>query len=211
MPEFVKIMGYAPRIVERGLLDGLGSEEIKALRPSRPTSKTLVSRLRNGAEVKLSEQRIRKLMPLAIRDLAQQDEIDAIVLFCTGEFPRVDAKIPILYPSSIVKSVVSSILFSKKRASRRIGIIAPVPEQFGMLNQKWRSIAGTVALDALSPYTASEDEIRNCGKRFSELDLVVLDCMGYMGQTKAKLAEQIHAPILLPRSILARVTAEILA
>ena len=211
--EFVQVMGYTPRIVERGLLDGLPSEEIAALRPRRATSQTLVSRLQNGAEVKLSEWRIRKMMPLAIRDLAQQGDIDAIVLFCTGEFPRVSTKIPILYPSSIVKSVVSSVLFSKERARRRIGIVAPVPEQFGMLNQKWRSIAGTVALDALSPYTASEEEIYSCGKRISklDLDLVVLDCMGYTGQTKAKLAKQIHTPIVLPRSILARVTAEVLA
>ncbi len=58
---------------------------------------------------------------------------------------------------------------------------------------------------------ACEDEIRNCGKRFSELDLVVLDCIGYTGQTKAKLAEHADLPNVLPRSVLARVAAEILA
>jgi len=213
MPEFIQIIGFAPAIVEKGLLDGLSMEEIDALKPKRATSRMLVSRLQNGAEVKLSERKVREMMQFTVCDLAQQSDIDAIVLFCTGDFPRIDAKVPILYPSSIVKSVVSSILYSKEQTKRRIGIIAPVSEQFGMLNQKWHRVADNIAFDALSPYTASDDDIFHCAKRVSalDLDLVVLDCMGYTGQTKAELAKQIHVPIILPRSILARVTAEVLA
>jgi protein AroM len=138
--------------------------------------------------------------------------VDIIVLFCTGAFPPVASKVPVLYPSAIVGAVVSVILSSRKGSGVRLCIVAPAREQFSMLAQKWDGTGATLLFESLSPYTSGDSDILACADRVARLqcDMIVLDCIGYTEKIRSVFASVARAPVILPRSLLARVAAELL-
>jgi len=212
LQDFVDALGFLPSFEQTGLLDNLSRGEIAALAPRGPADQTLVTRLRDGTEVKLSERRAVEMLPRAVKDMEQRS-VDFMVLFCTGEFPPVESKVPVLYPSAIVGAVVSAILSSRKNDGGRLCIIAPAREQFSMLARKWESSGCDLLFEALSPYISGEPEILDCAGRVARLqcDMVVLDCIGYTEKIRKIFAQATGKPVILPRSLLARVAAEIAA
>lgn len=212
LPDFINVLGYTPAIVQRGLLDDLTGKAIASLAPVGALDETLVTRLRDGTEVKLSEKRIIEMLPQAVAHLENKG-VEIIALFCTGEFPPVSSRVPVLYPSTIVGSIVAALFASTKNRDRRLCIVAPVKEQHDMIAKKWRSAGCALAFETLSPYTSSESEILDCAKRVARLkcDMIVLDCIGYTEKIRATFAEAARVPVILPRSLLARVMAEIVA
>lgn len=211
LPDFIDALGFVPEIEQRGLLDDLLGKEIASLAPTGALDETLVTRLRDGTEVKLSEKRAVEMLPQAVAYL-ENKSVDIIALFCTGEFPPVESRVPVLYPSAIVSFVVSAIFSSTKNRERTLCVVAPAKEQFGMLAKKWHSAGCALAFESLSPYTGGESEIARCAERVAQLqcDMIVLDCIGYTEKIRKIFAAAAHAPVILPRSLVARVAAEIL-
>lgn len=82
-----------------------------------------------------------------------------------------------------------------------------------MLARKWRDAGCALAFETLSPYTGSAAEIERCAERVAMLrcDMIVLDCIGYTEKIRSAFASAARVPIILPRTLLARVTAELLA
>jgi len=210
LQDFVDALGFQPAFEQLGLLDNLSRAEIASLAPGGAGDQTLVTRLRDGTEVKLSEKKAVEMLPQAVKDMEHRD-VDFIVLFCTGEFPPVESKVPVLYPSAIVSAVVSAVFSSKKNDGGRICVIAPAREQFPMLARKWGTAGVTLFFESLSPYSSGEPEIMDCAGRVARLccDMVILDCIGYTEKIRKIFAQTTGRPVVLPRSLLARVTAEI--
>ena len=211
LPDFIKVLGFLPSIEQRGLLDDMSKEEIASLAPHENEDQTLVTRLRDGTEVKLSEKRVIEMLPQAVEDLENR-KVDFIILFCTGEFPAVDSKVPVLYPSIIVGSLVSAIFSPRKDKSSRLCVIAPAREQIPMLALKWEKTGCSLLFESLSPYTSIESEIINCAQRVAQLncDMIVLDCIGYTEEIRRIFTEVAQKPVILPRALLARITAELI-
>jgi len=212
LPDFIGALGYKPHIEQRGLLDELTEKAIVSLAPVNVLDETLVTRLRDGTEVKLSEKRVIEMLPQAVAYLEGKD-VDLIVLFCTGEFPPITSRVLILYPSVIVGSVVSALFSSTKSRDRKLCVVAPAKEQHDMLAKKWRCAGVALAFETLSPYTSGSAEIAQCAERAAKLqcDMIVLDCIGYTEKIRSVFASVSHVPVILPRALLARVTAELLA
>jgi protein AroM len=212
LQDFVDALGFQPSFEETGLLDNLSRAEIASLAPCGHGDQTLVTRLRDGTEVKLSEKKAIEMLPRAVKDMEHRD-VDSVVLFCTGEFPPVESKVPVLYPSAIVSAVVSAVFSSKKNDDRRLCIIAPAREQFPMLTRKWKNTGCSLLFESVSPYSSSEPEILDCAGRVARLhcDMVVLDCIGYTEKIRKIFVQTTGRPVILPRSLLARVVAEIMA
>lgn len=209
IPDFLTTLGFLPSIEQLGLLDGLSCAEISSLSPRSSDEKTLVTRLQNGTEVKISEKYIVERLPKAI-SMIEARGVDLIVLFCTGELPPVHSNIPILYPSAIIYAVVSSILLSCSKKPR-LCIIAPAGEQFPMLTRKWEGTGCFLLFEALSPYTSKDSEILSCARKVAQLhcDMIVLDCIGFTAKIKQVFLKTTGKPVILPRSLVARVAAEI--
>lgn len=200
-----------PSFEQLGLLDGLSCEGIASLAPRGPDDQTLVTRLRDGTEVKLSEKSAVERLPWAVAEMEHRD-VDFIVLFCTGEFPPVESKVPVLYPSAIVGAVVSAVFSSKKNGGARLCVIAPASEQIPMLARKWGTAGVTLLFESLSPYTSGDSEILDCAERVAQLrcDMVVLDCIGYTEKVRKIFTKVTDKPVMLPRTMLARIAAEIM-
>ena len=65
---------------------------------------------------------------------------------------------------------------------------------------------------AFSPYVARDDLEGACAAfRAANVDVVVLDCLGYTVALKQDVGQRVGRPVLLARSVLARVAAELVS
>lgn len=204
-PEFQKALGIDADLLQCGTLDGLSREEIAAIAP-KEGDYILVTRLRDGTEVKIAEEHIHERMKGCIRRL-EEAGTDLIVLFCTGEFPDLDSRCIILKPDVLMEHVVPGIL-----RKGRLGAVLPSADQIPILGNKWKKTGLDTVCDAVSPYSAGEEELRRTARRLRDrnVDLVVLDCIGFTEKTKRIFREETGKPVILPRTLLGRIAGEML-
>jgi protein AroM len=188
-------------VIECGALDDLSRSEIEALAP-REDEYLLVTRLRNGTEVKVSRERILLLMQRCIDRLEQV--VDVIGLLCTSEFPELRSRKILIEPSKLLLNIVSSLNVKK------LGILVPNPKQISTVVKRWYKVAEDVVVDSFSPYTDDIKKFPEIAKKFSDRDLVVLDCIGYNTEVKRIVMEITKKPVILPRTVLARVIRELI-
>lgn len=190
-------------VIEAGALDGLNDDELKELSP-REGDVTLVSRLANGKSVKVSESAI---LPLIQEKVTQLEQTGArgVILACTGSFPSFNSKCPILYPDRVLHHVVSGTFSSGK-----LGVIVPLSEQIDSVRKKWEKNGRDLAFAVASPYDRDADfEQAAAILREKHVDAIVLDCMGYNAEMKLRVRHIAEVPVLLSRSVVARVAAEL--
>lgn len=205
IPQIRNVLGPGIEILEKGALDGLSLEEVREFHP-RPGDYTLVTRMTDGTEVKVAEERIMERMRRCIAEF-QTEPVEIIILLCTGEFPEIESGKIVLRPDRIMLNVVRSML-----ASGKLGVIVPSPEQIPSLGARWEKMHLEVVADAVSPYTGSDEELREKASKLkaSDVDLVVMDCIGFNRETKALFRQITGKPVLLPTTLVARIAAEML-
>ncbi|QQO08905.1 AroM family protein [Breznakiella homolactica] len=203
-PEFESALGMDAELIQAGALDGLSLEEVRKLAPN-PGDYILVTRMRDGTEVKIAEHHILDRMKAAIRQF-ENDGLDLIVLFCTGQFPEIDSRSLILKPDVLMVQTVPGIL--KKG---RLGAVVPSPDQIPAMTKKWEQTGLEVVTAAASPYSGKEEDFRAAGRSLAEqkADLIVLDCIGYNSAMKKIIKEESGKPVILPRTLLGRIAGEI--
>ena len=135
--------------------------------------------------------------------------VNAIVILCSGEFPELikttTVKVPIIFPDLLLKNIVSTLNI------RRLGIIVPLKEQVTYAMNKWDKYASQTVVVHVSPYTGRSEEFKEASEilRKSNVDLIVMDCIGYTLQHKLIVRRHTGVPVITPRSILGRVLAEL--
>lgn len=205
-PDLKEIWHDKLEIIEAGLLDDLTPEQIEELKPSREET-ILVSRLRDGTSVTLAEERIMPLMQEKISLLEKQVEL--IALMCTGEFSLLQAQVPVIQPDSILRNTVKGIL----KPGQKLGIFVPQEEQKKAMISIWTSYLAKLQVEiiseAASPYGEMQD-IMDTADKFTEVNLIVLDCMGYNKIMKERIKEITSKPVVLPRTLIARIISELL-
>jgi protein AroM len=192
--EITPLLDSRIEIVERGLLDDFSPEEIERLKPDAGET-PLVTRLRNGRQVELSEKRISSMMPRAIDFMQKDMEVKAAGVLCTHDFPKSQFSLPVIFPFDYLKFLTSRILNVKK-----LGVVVPLESQVEMTKKKWESSL----VEAKSPYTAGKG-LEKIAKNFisKKVDAVILDCIGYKIKDKLDIQSLLSVPVLLPRVILA--------
>lgn len=195
-------------IVERGALDGLSASEIAELAPA-PGDHVMTTRLRDGMAAVIGQEPLVQRVQTAILEL--QGEADVLLLACTGKFPEFTHDKPLIEPDHVLAHVLAAVA----SRSRRIGIICPLAEQEEDAKDKYRALLpGTVVLltAAATPYStdlaplgAAAEQLKGDGA-----EIIVLDCIGYTAQMRAQVIEASGLPVLLARSVAARIAAELL-
>lgn len=204
MAEMIRWLGSGVEIREAGALDDLAPETIAALAPG-PGDYPLVTRLRDGSSVTIAKRHILDRMQAAIT-ASEAVGADVVLVVCTGEFSRFDHRRPLLLANQLLLHGVMGIA-----AGSRVAVLCPAAEQSDLTRTKWHQLTPDLAVFAASPYgdpselTAAASEIKRWGPEF-----VVLDCMGYTQTMKDALAEATGVPVLLARSVVSRLAAEIL-
>jgi protein AroM len=205
VPEFLAALGVETDLVQRGALDGLTDEEIEKLKPGRGDL-PLVTRLRDGREVAAAERHIIELMKQRIGEF-EHDDVDIIVLFCTGAFPELVSRKMIVRPDMLIKKVVQGLLGKGGKAA----VIFPSRDQLGVVDGEWEQVGLNLVFDAVSPYSGTTKDVEETARRvgLADPDLIVLDCMGFSERHKALFRKIAGVPVILPRSMLGRIVGEL--
>ncbi|WP_060206966.1 AroM family protein [Sporosarcina koreensis] len=202
-PSIEAILENSVSIVESGGLDSLTHETVRSVEPDEFDT-TYISRMRDGKSVKIGKT---KLLPLLQAELSALEEtVDIVLMLCTGDFPTLKAKKPIVYPDKILNHIVSALL-----PSGSLGLIIPLEEQRETLLSKWQQEELRIFAEVASPYEESDIAGAAIALREQGADLIVLDCMGYNEQHKSEAVKGSGLPVLLPRTLVARIIAEYIA
>lgn len=203
--DILPILGDKIELIEVGALDGLKKEDIEKGKPVNG-EKGLISVLNDGSSVFFAERFVQPRIQECINKL-EEAGAELILFFCTGKFSyNFKSKLPIIFPYDVLKNLVP--LFS---ANSSIGNITPKVEQLEYTKKKWSSIINDIEVVFGSPY-GDIKEIEKAAYKLKDkdIDIIVLDCMGYTLEMK-KIVEKItEKPVILSRTLLARVVSEIL-
>ncbi|GAB3417165.1 AroM family protein [Flindersiella endophytica] len=196
-------------LVERGALDELTRDEIAKLAPGDEVGHVLTTRLTDGSSVVLDHDLVVPRVQAAV-DWLELAGVDATVVVCTGEFPPLRHDRPLLFAERLLVSGVTGLC----DPGDVLGVVCPLPEQEAMSVAKWGSVAATTEVAAATPYDgvaldsvpAAAAELAERGARW-----IVLDCMGYTGAMRQAAQEAAGIPVLLARSVVARLACEVVA
>lgn len=204
--DILPILGDNIELLQSGALDDLSVEDINNFSTIGPDDYVLVSKMRDGTEVKFAERHVLPLLQNCIDKLEQQG-VSAILFLCTGDFDdTLHSRVPLIFPNKIISALVPVLAPHSK-----IATLTPSPAQLEQSKQKWSKFVQSVTPIAASPYKDSELEIDKAAAivRDLDVDLVVMDCIGYSEQMKASLHKQTGKNILLSRTLIARVIKEL--
>ena len=204
VPEMTTWLGPV-RTIERGALDGMTPDGVTALYPT-PDDYALITRLSDGSSATIAERHILPRIQSAITDL-EAEGAEVVILLCTGKFPQFDHERPLLTAERLIVEGVRAIT-----AGARIGVICPLPEQERLTRDKWFDLSDDLHVASGSPYDEDSDDLRRAARRLREIevDYLVLDCMGYTQEMKELVRKEAGAPVLLARSVVARLAAEVI-
>lgn len=186
-----------------GALDGRPHSAIADLAESKGEYPLLVI-LADGTTREISLYRLLPLLEGKAARLAAAGA-QTTVLMCAGDFPDLKSPIPIIYPGRVVPAVAAGI-----SPTRRIGIITPNPGQLAPAKAHWEQKGFTVRAAVASPKKPGELEAAAADMQGGELDLVVLDCMGFGPRAAQSFKDRCGRPVICPQRLVARVTAEIM-
>lgn len=198
------ILGAEFEIVERGALDSFDYEYIaRKLRPDKDDT-VLVSRMRDGGQVKMSEKKIIPLLQECIDDLEKQ-ACRMILMLCTGKFPEFRHNTLLIRPQEMLQLTAKKLSDGKK-----IGVIIPDGDQAEDIRHWWGRNGVDVELAVASPYK-EWDNIVKAAETFKNTDIpfVFMDCMGYSVKMKKEVREISGKPVLLARTLTARIVKEL--
>lgn len=196
-------------ILQRGALDGFTNDELDRLMAGR-RDPVLATRRRDGREVIVAEEDVMAGLRAGIEELNGRD-VEAILLLCTGTFPSLESRVPILYPEHLLAHFVAAVC----RACT-VGVMTPAVAQIPFQRERWAVALGEGARvevvhaspyagDALSGVKAAAGELSARGA-----SLIVMDCLGYTREMRALAKEASGVQAVLARTVVARVAAELL-
>ena len=204
--DIMPIFGENVELIEAGGLDGLTRDEISKFAPG-PEDYVLISRLNDGSSAIFAEKFILPRLQQCIHDLEEKG-VELILFLCTGDFPAVfHSNVPLIFPCHVLNGLVPALSGSKK-----IAVVTPTPQQIAQSENKWKLYVDEVHAIAASPY-GDPSELESAAKEISRLDvdLVVMDCIGYTVKMKESLHRICKKPVVLSRTIAARAVSELIS
>ncbi len=184
------------QILEKGLLDNLSPEEIRRLKP-KTGEIPLVTRLRKGSSVQLSEKKISSLLPEAIDSMKKKMKVKMVGILCTHDFQKTEFPPSVIFPFNSLKFLITRIIDVK-----RLGVVVPLEGQIDAAKKKWKIDKVIVEVKPAYARGKNWEEIAQNFSR-KKVEIVILDCIGYKIKDKQALQKLLSVPVLLPRVVLA--------
>lgn len=204
-----QIVGPHIKVIERGALDGFSQEELAQARPAAGDY-LLVTLLADGTSVRIAKRPILDRLQQQIDCLEAEDRVNATLLMCTGSFPAFRHRSPLIQPQHALYGVVIGLA-----GTRPVGSLIPLPEQVDQARQKWREMGAATALVfpadpyGESPHAAIEEAATQA--REQGAGILFMDCFGYDLAMGAVARQAFGGPVIVARSLAARLAAEVMA
>lgn len=198
-------------VVEAGALDGLDDGRLQTMAAAVPTAEPdeeiLTSRLRDGGSLTFTR---RDVLPLVQQRIAELEAAGVVanLLVCTGSFPPLRHERPLHTAESLLVPGVGALA-----AGAPIGVVCPLPAQREGSVAKFAGVAPRVETADADPYGADQSAFTAAAQELTAAgsELLVLDCMGYTEQHRQWIAAASQVPVVLARSVVARLFGEVVA
>lgn len=204
IPGLVEILGEGIEIVEAGALDDHTLDDVKRIELN-PEDYILVSRMRDGTEIKITKKYVVPLMQRQL-DRIEDQGVRLTVIMCTGKFPQFKSRGLVVTPSEILRGVVEGAL-----KTGRLGVVFPAAEQKAYAEKEFGRPGVTVYPDSVSPYEAGDVEGLIRRLKEQDLDLIFLNCFGFPAWLKEKVVDATGKPVIQSNALIARVLKELVS
>lgn len=202
IPGLIEILGEEYDVIEAGALDDHTLEDIKKI-DLNPEHYILVSRMRDGTEIKITKKYILPLMQGKLEKIEAKG-VRITVIMCTGKFPPFKSKGLIVTPSEILKGTIKGSLKAGK-----IGVVYPTEEQMNYAKKDFGRDGIEIFADSVSPYEPKEVEGLLERLKAKDLDLIFLNCFGFPSELKEAVVQATGKPTIQSNSLVARVLKEL--
>lgn len=192
--DIMPILDEKFNIIEEGALDNFDLEYVRENLGPEPGHNILVSRMRDGEQVTLSEEKIIPLIQKCINDLEQKG-CRIIVLLCTGKFPEFQHREILIYPQKLMHRLTEVLV-----EDGYLGILVPDEKQIPRAKEMWDSKGIKTKVVAASPYLSIDELKENC-KSLSDTSIIYMDCMGYSKKMKDMVASITGKLVILSRNV----------
>lgn len=202
VPEICEFLPRGVEVVQIGALDGLTTQEIVAHRP-KSEKRTLVTRLATGHEVSVDADFIHERVQRAIKTLEQK--VDLVGLLCSASFPGFSSRVPLILPGRLLEGFLQSLFLPGP-----IGVLVPSSAQVGPVVDEIQALGVAAMGAAVSPYSEGDRVVRAAQLLVEQgAAVLLLHCFGYSGALKRQIQLVTGKPVILVRSLFARVLAEL--
>ncbi|MFO7941217.1 MAG: AroM family protein [Bacillota bacterium] len=185
VPQMRAIWGEDIPVLERGGLDDLGESELEDLESE--TDSVLVSRLRDGSEIRMDAARGEEMLHGAVKHLAEAGA-DPILVLCTGARPAPVTGRRVIWPRELFPRLVRGL------SAGPIGVMVPDPRQEMAAGELFGQCGPEIVTASASPYSFSQDRdaFRNVARFFARhhVEVIAMNCMGYHGEMAAYIEEE---------------------
>ena len=194
-------VGQSPRVDLIPEIQPILGDSVEVI--PRPGENVLVSRLTDGTSATFGESYILPRLQLCIDDLEQQG-VSLILFLCTGEFPaEFRSNVPLIFPDHILKGLIPAI------GVKNLSVIIPTKEQEAQMPGKWKDCCDSLHVTSVSPYGDPLAVFAAAKEIPADTDLILLDCIGYTIEMKERIQALTQKPVLLSRTLVARVIREL--
>jgi len=202
IPGLMDILGPGYEVVEAGALDDLTMDDVNRI-DLNPDHYILVSRMRDGTEIKITKKVVIPKMQEQLDRLEDQG-VRLTVVMCTGKFPQFRSRGLVVTPSEVLKGVIEGSLKVGKLA-----VVYPTEEQILYAEKDFGREGVEVYADAVSPY--EDDDVKGLLDRLvkEDPDLVFLNCFGFPYSIKKQMQEATGKPTIHSSALIARVIKEL--
>lgn len=207
MEDVAPLLPAGVQVREYGALDGYTLERLDAECRFSSGDEVLVSRMSDGLQAHFTQEFVTPLVQAKI-DQAEEEGADAVALFCTGAFPRFRHRGVLLEPQPLLHAAARALA-----DGRTVGVLVPMPDQVEQAYRYWEGHGVAVRVASASPYLSFDQVVETARDQFSGrgLAFVCTDCMGFSVRMRQAIKQATGLPVLLPRTLAARVLAELLS
>lgn len=208
VPYLVDHLSKGVRVLEAGVLDGLTPAEMANL--DHDDSKVhMVTRLRDGGSARIAYVEAVPRMQVVVDGLVGRGA-DLIVILCGADWSVIEASVPIVNPGRLFPGLIQGLV-----GRSRLGVVKPSAGQVERTLEQYRHELGLdVVVTSAFPYDADACQAaRAAGLLLKEegAELVWMTCVGMGEEMREALQAELDRPVILARSILARVIDELVA
>jgi len=208
VPAMEAMFSHPVRVLQAGALDGLGADEIGRLGPG-PGEIGIAARLLDGSETLLSHAKIYPRVQQCV-DRLRADGAAFLVILCGADWSAIRSDVLVVNPGRVFPAIVSALA-----TGRRLGVIKPSGGQVEAATRQFAERGIEAVVTAASPYTGAQRlaDVRRAAERLKAagVSLVWMTCVGMDEPMRDVVTEVVGVPVLLARSVLARVIDELLA
>lgn len=208
VPALTKRLPSGIRVLRRGALDGLTSDEIAALAPAEGEY-LLVCKVEPGREAQVVFDRMLPRVQSAVDTLVSEGA-DLIVVLCGANWSELKCDKMLVNPGAILPRLVIALSSGKK-----LGLVMPTVLQEDSTQRKYHQLgAADVVATHVTIYEGTDlsGEIQSAADCLvaEGVDVVWMPCLGMNDDLRASLHERVGKPTLLAQSMLAKVVNELI-